>query len=318
VYHAQQLTDWAVTSAVNRGLNVASLSGHGLPSGCCGLRTDFVDRYVNGHMGGVAFADSCSTNAFDEDRAIGEALLTSPAGGFAAYIGNTRYGWIGYGANCEQLFWSRLPVTRHVGEMLNSKIVYAHDGADFWSIFALNLVGDPEMPLWVGVPDDMVVEHPTRVRDGSLFAVGVRAADGTPLPFSRVTIVFADGSMVSGLTDAAGQRAFLARGAAGDRLQVTVTRTDYRPYLGEIVVDVSIHFDRPLFSGTNYVSTPIVPLDSAIDMVFASIADAVAGIWTWDRASRRFLTWSPSGLNNTLTRFEPGRGHHREAVVGPR
>jgi hypothetical protein len=303
------LTRYLVTDYIGWGANVVSLTGHGLPSGCCGLRTDYVDRYTNGNMGGVVFADSCSTNAFDEDRAISEALLTSPVGGFAAYVGNTRYGWIGYGANYEQLFWSGLPFTRHVGDLLNSKIVYAHDAEDLWSIFALNLAGDPEMPVWLGVPGALVVDHPSRVRNGSLFAVGVRAADGTPLPFSRVTIVFADGSMVSGLTDAAGQRAFLARGADGDRLQVTVTRTDYRPYLGEITVEVPPRVERPLVSGTNYVSTPVVPLDPAIDRVFESIADAVAGISTWDRASRRLLTWSPGALNNTLTRFEPGRGY---------
>jgi hypothetical protein len=90
---------------------------------------------------------------------------------------------------------------------------------------------------------------------------------------------------------------------------VTVTRTDYRPYLGEITVEVPPHVERPLLAGTNYVSTPLVPLDSAIDRVFESIADSVAGVSTWDRASRRFLTWSPGSLNNTLTRFEPGRGY---------
>jgi len=299
----------AVTARINWGENVVSLTGHGLPSGCCGLRTDFVDRYLNGNMGGVVYADSCSTNAFDEDRAISEALVTSPVGGFAAYVGNTRYGWIGYGANYEQLFWSGLPFTRHLGDLLNSKIVYAHDAEDLWSIFALNLAGDPEMPLWLSEPDALVVDHRARVRDGSLFAVGVRAADGTPLPSSRVTIVFADGSMVSGLTDAAGQRAFLGRGADGERLLVTVTRTDYRPYLGEIIVDASVRFDRPLFSGVNYASTPLVPLNPAIDTVFKSIAGAVAGISTWDRASQRLLTWSPGAANNTLTRFEAGRGY---------
>ncbi len=303
------LKDRAVTAYISLGANVVSLTGHGLPSGCCGLWTSLVDQYVNGVMGGVAFADSCSTNAFDEDRTISEALLTSPVGGLAAYVGNTRYGWIGYGANYEQLFWSRLPFTRHVGELLNSKVVYAHDSPDYWSIFSLNLLGDPEMSIWLGRPDAFAVEHPAHARDGSLFAVGVRATDGTPLPSSRVTIVFADGTMQSGLTDLLGQHAFRARGADGDRLRVTVTRTDYRPYLGEIIVDVPVHFDRPLISGTNYVSTPVVPIDASIDSLFKSIAAAVAGISTWDRASQRFLIWSPGGLNNTLSRIEAGRGY---------
>lgn len=298
-----------VTSYMGTGANLASFSGHGLPSGCCGFDSGLVPRYHNGIRGGVAFVDSCLTNAFDEPRAVSELFLLSPDGGFAGYAGHTRVGWIGYGANYEQLFWSRLPFTRRVGELLNSRVVYAHDDADLWSIFALNFLGDPEMELWGGTPATLRVEHPSRVRDASLFAVGVRTADGAPLVGARVTITYSDGAFVSGLTDAVGQHRFTARGAEGDRLGVTVTHPDYRPYLGDVIIETGTRFERPLFAGLNLISTPIAPTDPAIGRVFSAIQDAVQLVRTWDRATQRLLTWEPGQANNTLTRFEPGRGY---------
>lgn len=298
-----------ITSYMATGVNVASFSGHGLPGGCCGFDSSLVPGYDNGVRGGVAFVDSCLTNAFDEPRAVSELLLLSPDGGFAGYVGSTRVGWIGYGANFEQLFWSRLPFTRRVGELLNARVVYAHNDADLWSIFALNLLGDPEMELWSGTPATLRVEHPSRVRAGSLFAVGVRTADDAPLVGARVTITYADGAFVSGLTDADGQYRFRARGADGDRLGVTVTHPDHRPYLGDIIIETGTRFERPLFAGLNLISTPIAPTDPAIDRVFSAIQDAVQLVRTWDRATQRLLTWEPGHANNTLTRFEPGRGY---------
>ena len=86
------------------------------------------------------------------EDAFSEELIKNANGGAVAYVGNTRFSWIGLGDDHQRAFFHRLTSTRHLG-LLNDARMYALDMTYWhayarWAAFALNLLGDPEMPVW--------------------------------------------------------------------------------------------------------------------------------------------------------------------------
>lgn len=149
----QQLTSDRLRDALNAGPHFVSLSGHGSSDGCCGGSVGLASGLTNGEPGFIGYADSCLTNQFDAADAFSEALLTNDSGGAVAYIGNTRFSWIGVGDDFQRAFFHRLTATRHLGLLNDSRCSVvgstgARQGYDHWAVFALNLLGDPEMRVY--------------------------------------------------------------------------------------------------------------------------------------------------------------------------
>lgn len=150
------LTSTRMQDALNAAPHIVSLSGHGNPGGCCGAWSGMASGLTNGSPGFVGYADSCLTSAFDGSDAFGEELLKNPHGGAVGYVGSTRFSWIGLGDDVQRAFFHRLVTTRHLG-LLNDSRLYAIDYAGWgpyarWMTFSLNLLGDPEMPVWRRAP----------------------------------------------------------------------------------------------------------------------------------------------------------------------
>lgn len=148
----EHLTSDAVRDALNAGPHVVSFSGHGSGSGCCGADTWMAKGLTNGWHSFIGYADSCLTSQFDANDAFGEELLKNPSGGAVAYVGNSRFSWIGVGDDVQRRFFHRLTTTRHLGLANDSRLTaldfgYWHAYAR-WVMHALNLLGDPEMPIW--------------------------------------------------------------------------------------------------------------------------------------------------------------------------
>ena len=146
------LTTARVEGALNAAPHIVSLSGHGSGNGCCGASTSMARGLTNGLPGFIAYADSCLTNQIDREDAFSEELLQNPDGGAVAYVGNTRFSWIGLGDDLQRAFFHRLTTTRHLGLLNDSRVTelnyaYWHAYAR-WVTFALTLTGDPEMPVW--------------------------------------------------------------------------------------------------------------------------------------------------------------------------
>jgi hypothetical protein len=139
--------------ALDAGPHIVSLSGHGSDNGCCRLSRDLADSLTNGYHTFIAYADSCLTNQFDGD-AMSEHLLQNSQGGAVAYVGNTRFSWIGVGDDIQRRFfqeWGTLGGDAHLGLLFDTRagLIDNFWWADArWSILSLNLMGDPEMPLW--------------------------------------------------------------------------------------------------------------------------------------------------------------------------
>lgn len=144
------LTRDGLRNALNAGPHIVSLSGHGNSAGCCRLNPAMADALTNGYHTFIAYADSCLTNQLDTD-CVSEHLIANPNGGAVAYLGNTRFSWIGVGDDYQRRFfgeWARLGGNAHLGLLNDSRagLYSSDDPYNRWVMLSLHLVGDPEMP----------------------------------------------------------------------------------------------------------------------------------------------------------------------------
>jgi hypothetical protein len=222
-----RFTPAAVAEAVRQGQNLISLSGHGSPQGCCGLSTFNIP---DGRISGLIYADSCLTNAFDEGVSFSEAMTGGGAGDAVAYIGNTRFSWIGPGAEVERSFWNRFLYTTNLGQLHNDKALLLTSSTKVWIHYALNLLGDPEMSLWRARPAQLflTVEPGHDVVPGTRLRARLVGADATPLFATRVAMT-GDGVFQTGLTDADGWVEFGPLTMARGTVRITAAPSGYAP-----------------------------------------------------------------------------------------
>ena len=218
---------------LNEGQHIVSLSGHGWWGGCCGLEPSMRTTLTNGGHTFIAYADSCYTNQFEVDDAISESLLNSEHGGAVAYVGSTRYSWIGVGDDFQRSFFKGLPATRALGLLHDRRLAMIHVGTGFWpvfdrwSIFSLNLIGDPEMRVWTRRPRPLCIEVPDRLRLDQLLTVQVLLDERAV--FGAVVTVQQQGFSRQARTDATGDAHFDLDGAKSGDLSVTVFHRDGVP-----------------------------------------------------------------------------------------
>lgn len=210
--------------ALLSGYNITSLSGHGWYGGCCGLEAGYIPDLLS-FTSGIVYADSCLTNEFDQAAgdAVSELMLVQPGGGAVAYVGNTRYSWIGLGSAFERAFWARMRTTRHIGALHNTKSLFVSYPSEHWVNFSLNLMGDPETEIWRGRAEQMLVTVPNRVMQGDRITGRVLSL-GAGMPLARVTLT-GPGVYQDEITDGAGNFEFTPAGRPGDVLRVTATHT---------------------------------------------------------------------------------------------
>jgi len=196
---------------------------------------DYVDDLTNGIRGGVVYAESCSTNRFPDSDAVSEVFLKTAGGGAVGYVGNSHYSWVGAGDELERLFWNRLRFDRRLGRMHNAKASLADNNAHRWAQFALNLLGCPEMPVWVGAPAVLRVAHPSCAIRPSSFEVTVTTDGGGPITLARVCLTGPRGIFELHYTGATGQTTFSTGDKEdGDDLVLTATKDDHVPYQGSV------------------------------------------------------------------------------------
>jgi hypothetical protein len=229
-----------LNEAMDAGQHFLSLTGHGSSGGCCAVSSshDFTnqERYF------IAFADSCSTARPDTVDSLAEKATFDADGGAVAYVGNTRYSWIGVGNNYEQAFWCMANATGRVGPAACARL--ATGGVRrLWTVYAQNLFGDPEMPVWTSVPETQEVTLPESAARGSNLTITVRHF-GAPVKNHRVTIM--GGWQNSALgpqfyatkkTGADGKASFtLSAPATVNSVRVTITKENFKPFEGTIAI----------------------------------------------------------------------------------
>jgi hypothetical protein len=244
----QHLTSDRVRDALNARPHIVSLSGHGNSDGCCGAGRWMAQNLTNGWHSFIGYADSCLTNQFDSEDAFSEDLLKNPNGGAVAYVGNSRFSWIGLGDDHQRAFFHRLTSTRHLGLMNDMRCTavdlgYWHAYAR-WAIFALNLMGDPEMQVWRTRRRSLLVDirWPGDLRD----LLQVELMPRKPVPprppeppewLKDVVInLRQDGFERVGQPGPDGTASFIVRDALPGKLTLTVSHPDFAPFVREFDV----------------------------------------------------------------------------------
>jgi uncharacterized protein YxeA len=176
----------SIRNALNNGTHLVSLSGHGSPSGCCSINIIADRDFSNDGQFFIMFADSCSTARPDSVDSLAEISTTDPDGGSVAFIGNTRYSWIGIGATFERMFWNLLSRFDFIGQAAGARYMCGLN--DFWTLYAQNLFGEPSMRVWSDVPSIYEVDHPNTIDWGTNLKITVRKL-GNPVENHIVTIL---------------------------------------------------------------------------------------------------------------------------------
>ncbi len=171
----KHLTTENLREELNSGHHFVSLTGHGNWTGVAHLDHGMINSLTNGDKTFIAIADSCLTNKFDVNDAIGESLLLHPGGGAVAYIGNSRYSWIGLGDDFRLQFFKGMKYSRNLANLNDSRCLFRNDVSDrlykLWTILEQTLMGDPEMnvyrtdldayPKYIGNKNTMELHHST-------------------------------------------------------------------------------------------------------------------------------------------------------------
>jgi hypothetical protein len=245
----------AVVSALNAGKSHFLHSGHAWYD-CMGCGNGYlyrsqVDGLTNQTEQPLAYSIGCWPAAFDLPQiCIAEHFIRNPHGGAVAFIGNSRYGWAapgnpgyGYSERFMQEFYRAL----FVDGLANAGAALAAAKARFiplarepnvyrWHEYEVNLLGDPEMPVWTGEPAVLAVTHPAGApAAGTVFGVAV-GTGGAPVAGALVCVT--DGSDVYGraVTDVDGTASLTLEASDRESLWVTVTAPDCLPYEARVPV----------------------------------------------------------------------------------
>ena len=226
------LTQPALEARLDAGPHIVSLSGHGNWPGCCTLNPDVNNRLTNAGAPFIVYADSCLTNEFDLTYAISQDLVTNANGGAVAYIGNSRFSWIGVGDDFQRNCFAGLPATTSIGLLHDRRCAGAHllpgyERYNRWSIFSLNLMGDPEMRVRVRALRFPCIESVATARLDRPYIVRV-LHDSSPI--SQAIVTANNGEwQTQAVTGHDGYAALNLTGAPMGDLSIIVTHPDLLP-----------------------------------------------------------------------------------------
>ena len=259
--------------AMNTGYNLINHAGHGVASGMK-IGSDYLmdsDMYglTNSPEYSILYSLGCQCGAFDGDCVLEDFVLAPDGGGFS--IGNSRLGWYSSGDpgsgssdKYEKRFWTELfqQNIHRIGIAHGQAKVYyigaaSHNGSMRWCHFSLNLLGDPEMPVWTDTPDTMEVSHSRWIPPGASDFI-VNVSDTEPMAGALVCLMRDSDIYQRDFTDVNGAATFSLEVYTDDTISVTVTKENYKPYLGftRVVTEPMASFSAIPASGQAPLEVP--------------------------------------------------------------
>lgn len=323
------LNHTSAMNALDSGKGIVNHDGHGnvtiVSIGPGTLTMDDFMALANAPRYTVFYTLACDPAAFDGAMGcLGRSFVESPDGG-GFFVGNSRYGWYwpgasGYGTGdlYDREFFKSIFVRGHSNlgviqaDAKVQRIPYSGDNdTDRWTQFSMNLLGDPETPVWVDTPKTLSVSHPAEIEAQSqTFTVSV-SSSGSPVGQARVCLWQGNDVYRVGETAAGGSAAFSIAPADTGTMLVTVTKNGYLPYLGSTSVEdassgvaagdlgaplvkvtpnptrggATVCFSLPqhaLGAGENTIEISIYDARGRLVASLSSKTDSPAGRLTWD------------------------------------
>jgi hypothetical protein len=255
------LTHEAFVDSVKSGFGFAHLVGHG---NAYGIYIYYADEYFgsadldtldNDNLLGIHNSIGCMCGAIDyvsDGDCFAEHYLT-PATGGSYSIMNSRYGWgnppnMGPSEHIDTCFYHEIFKENHLyHDHLGVAHAFSKDGyvseiswhsSWAWSIYELNLFGDPELPLWTDIPGELTVTHNPAIPVGAgNFTVNV--SDGGSGVEAALVCLYKEGEVYeTEYTDASGNITFTLSSPPNSlgTMYCTVTKNNYIPYEGSVYV----------------------------------------------------------------------------------
>lgn len=196
---------------------------------------------TNYHSYSVIYSLGCYANMMDFNDAISEYFVFgTDSAGAVAFTGNTRSGWFYVGEPLSlsgelDLYWwvGLFDYNKYrLGEALAfAKSAATTDVTHPYSEWTLNLLGEPEMPIWTDRPIGFVVTHPTELAAlPSDFEVHVEKPGGIAVGQAFVCLWKGSEVYERGYTDTNGDVNFNISPTTTGPIYVTVTKQNHVPY----------------------------------------------------------------------------------------
>jgi hypothetical protein len=239
-----------VIAAMNAGQNIINHDGHAnysvMGMGTGYLYSSDMDGLHNHPRNSILFSIGCWPAAFDYD-CIAEHFINNANGGGVAFIGNSRYGWgspgnpeYGYSDRYDREFFGALFARDfyHIGAAVTDMKAFfvprsQQENVYRWCMYEINLLGEPEMPIWTDLPEYLSMEFSDTIPEGpSLFTATVFKTNGNlePVPGALVCVMKGEEVYQRGLTDSRGQVDLNISPSSVGPLYVTVTAHNFMPY----------------------------------------------------------------------------------------
>jgi len=245
-----------MTTSFNTGVSFMNYRGYIGMSGWYNSNTLSLN---NGFMLPLALFLTCSTGSFASGDARSEVFLRAgqpgtPKGAIGAVgtatsgthtsFNNSVCGGTYFGIFAEGIYYMGGALNRGKINLYNNfsggNLSGYIENFSYWN----NLMGDPSLELWTGVPKPINVSYETNVSLGANFLeIFVTHEFGTPLEGAWVTILKGDDEIFeTGLTDADGMIILPINTLNTGEASVTVTKHNYIPHLGSFNIEIMNQF----------------------------------------------------------------------------
>jgi hypothetical protein len=257
---------------MNQGWGIITVLAHGTPN-CFVAKSNQTNQLPkswvltspgendgNGHLPslanqakyGIMYSIACKQSAIDVDKhpemgsepCVGELYPLSRNKGGVAFLGNTRWGWVGLSYQLLEKFLQYLftDATEHhlgIAEALSRCSYPLYRDLNYGH----NLFGDPEMPFWTRVPHTLTVTHPSKVTPG-LRTIDISVtSEGMGIPEATVCLSLNQRIIFLGTTNQNGLLSCQVNLDDLGEMSVVVTKPNYIPYEGTITISIATDVD---------------------------------------------------------------------------
>lgn len=232
-----------ILGSVNAGNTMFTYRGY---LGMSSVTTGHIGTMNNGRKLPFAVIMTCDTGSFAGSTSRSEAFLRNANGGAIAAIGTATIGTHTRYNNC--IFAGVVDGALNTGDqrvgpaLSHGKLVmYTNynavepDEVAIWATWN-NLMGDPATAIWTGRPADLAVTAPSSLDDDANALPVTVTAGGSPVPGALVALYRKGVISVCAETGADGRVVLPVSGLVDGTLQLTVTGTNLRPWLGVVTV----------------------------------------------------------------------------------
>jgi len=240
-----------------------------------------VSAFYNGDRQSILYSIACDVNAFDHSSCISECFVRDTNGGCIAFVGNTRYGVYYQGdvyslsfRQDREFFEAIFEEGHHIlGEAFSdAKNEAPSSSSTLRFLFdELNLLGDPQLPIWTADPKDFDVTYDTFIDQGpSSFLVHVEEVGGGNVDQAYVCVWKDSDDEVyeTGYTNVNGDVSLSISPTSGGTMYVTVTKDNFIPHMGEAEVDAH---------GSPFEPSNPSPVNYEIDVLLDAILSWTGG-----------------------------------------